>query len=125
METPLDGSEVTGADLWLPGFGPQEDPLLIEKLDSVQGNSAAVLSPAPAEEPKQSRCWELLTPSVFTDLNGEVTKFHANLKAIRNHTSPIHNGLAHRHSLSDTHIGEQNTVLNQAVFLHVNIRKQN
>ncbi|MDR5727410.1 MAG: DEAD/DEAH box helicase family protein [Terriglobia bacterium] len=80
--TPLDGSEVTGADLWLPGFGPQEDPLLIEKLDSVQGNSPAVLSPAPAEEPKQSRCWELLTPSVFTDLNGEVTKFHANLKAI-------------------------------------------
>jgi hypothetical protein len=67
--------------MWLPGFGPDEDPL--ESLGSIETSESGPVLAAPVPERDPSRgIWERLDRSVFTGLNGEVTKYLANVKAI-------------------------------------------
>ena len=69
------------ADMWLPGFGPDEDPL--ESLGSdEQGESVPVPAAPVLERDPPRSTWERLDRTVFSDLNGEVTKYLANVKAI-------------------------------------------
>jgi len=70
------------ADMWLPGFGPDENPL--ESLGSdEQGESEPVLATPVLERESPRSVWERLDRAVFSGLTGEVTKYQANVKAIR------------------------------------------
>lgn len=81
------------AVMWLPGFGPGEDPLSISPAPSVE----QVAAPIPAEviaaprtslhvpvrpAPLPKVVWDSLDASVFSGIGGEVGKFEANLAAI-------------------------------------------
>ena len=69
------------ADMWLPGFGPGEDPL--KGLGSIETSESVPVLAAPVPERDSPRgIWERLDRTVFSDLNGEVTKYLANVKAI-------------------------------------------
>ena len=69
------------ADMWLPGFGPDENPL--ESLGSdEQGESEPVLATPVLERESPRSVWERLDRAVFSGLTGEVTKYQANVKAI-------------------------------------------
>ena len=68
------------ADLWLPGFGPDEDPLCFGSNEQDMGTSVPV---APVLERESARSiWERLDRTAFSGLTGEVTKYLANVKAI-------------------------------------------
>jgi len=72
----------SAADMWLPGFGPDED--LLENLSTAeQAESVPVLASPVLERDLPRSIWERLDRSVFSGLTGEVTKYHANVKAIR------------------------------------------
>ena len=73
--------ESFAADMWLPGFGPDENPL--ESLGSdEQGGSVPVLAAPVLERDPPRSIWERLDRTVFSGLTGEVTKYQANVKAI-------------------------------------------
>ncbi|MHB1814518.1 MAG: DEAD/DEAH box helicase [Steroidobacteraceae bacterium] len=70
------------ADMWLPGFGPEENPLESLGSDEQGGNVPDLAAPVLERDPPRST-WERLDRAVFSGLTGEVTKYQANVKAIR------------------------------------------
>lgn len=70
--------------MWLPGFGPNDDPVATH--GEASRTEANILPFAPAkktrDEAQAKPIWPKLEASIFTGLTGEVTKFEANLAAI-------------------------------------------
>lgn len=73
--------------MWLPGFGPGEDPLAMRaeapKLTLIEGGKkpcSIAKTPRPAQPPKA--VWPAMDAKLFTDLSGPVAKFEANLAAL-------------------------------------------
>lgn len=71
-----------GSPMWLPGFGPGEDPLG-DPGAGAQSECSPVITPPTHESDSRLNVWDRLRREAFADLNGEVRKFHENVKAIR------------------------------------------
>ena len=71
----------SAADMWLPGFGPDEDPLQSLGFGD-RADTVPVMASAALERDTPRSVWERLDRAVFSGLAGEVTKYRANLKAI-------------------------------------------
>lgn len=81
------------ATMWLPGFGPDEDPLALSAsnqdaapeppAEAIQRNKSCSMIRAarPATTPKA--VWPTLTPAFMEGLGGQKGKFDANLAAIK------------------------------------------
>ena len=80
---------IAEACLWLPGFAPEEDPIAVHG-EAGQRNAKILPFQSPDVSKKQVKSeaqakpiWPRLDASVFTGLAGDVTKFEANLAAIK------------------------------------------
>lgn len=77
---------IAEACLWLPGFAPNEDPVVTHGV--VGGKKGAgVVIPFPESQETKAKAevkaaWPRLDASVFADLSGDVAKFDANVAAI-------------------------------------------
>jgi N12 class adenine-specific DNA methylase len=79
---------IAEACMWLPGFAPEEDPIevlgVIPETAKVIPLFPAVAEPAKVDEPKPvKQVWPKLQAAWITVLNGDVTKYEANVAAIR------------------------------------------
>jgi len=77
--------EITEACLWLPGFAPDEDPIVT--LGVVGERKETEIIPFPGTQEAKAKAaakaiWPRLDASVFAGLSGDVTKFEANVAAI-------------------------------------------
>ncbi len=79
-------------NLWLPGFAPDEDPVIVLGTVGQQDQGAEII-PFPVKETTKAvaevinkaaakTVWPRLDASVFAGLSGDVTKFEANIAAI-------------------------------------------
>jgi len=66
--------------LWLPGFGPDENPLALSAPED--SSKPSVVSPIVFTADAHSWATARISRALFSDLKGEVTKFEANVKAI-------------------------------------------
>lgn len=75
---------IAEACLWLPGFAPDEDPIIT--LGPLGATRETEISRSPKEEAVASNdataVWPRLEAATFAGLSGDVTKFEANIAAI-------------------------------------------
>lgn len=82
---------ISEAMMWLPGFGPGEDPLRLVAEQPAQTavdlvaeiEPPTVLHKKVVAKPPVKSVWDVLPAGLHSGLAGEVAKFEANLKAIR------------------------------------------
>jgi N12 class adenine-specific DNA methylase len=72
------------ACLWLPGFAPDEDPIITLGVAGEEKATATIIPVARTDAVAKvhKAIWPRLDASVFVGLSGEVTKFEANVAAI-------------------------------------------
>lgn len=76
---------ISEACLWLPGFAPEEDPIVTLGAVGVRKETGGAIIPSPQISQAKAEVkaiWPRLDASVFAGLSGDVTKFEANVAAI-------------------------------------------